>query len=100
MDKAQAQPDAIARIVMEPDLQGQDAVRRKKAIEASLARKRRIAWCSLAGSAAGAAIANFNGLPLARGVVFGGFAGCALGWLITSGAEAKPIAPTDGFAAR
>ena len=87
MDKAQA--DAIAHAIMAPDLQVRDEVRRKKAIEAvSLARRRRVAWFALAGSAVGAAIAHFNDLPFTRGALFGGIAGSVLGWLVTRRAAA------------
>ncbi|MFD0740273.1 hypothetical protein ACFQZQ_13395 [Lysobacter koreensis] len=87
MEKTQA--DAIAHAVMEPDLRVQEEIRRKRAAEsAQLARKRRVAWFSLVGAGAGAAVAYYGGFRFSQGVLYGGLAGSAVGWLITRRAMA------------
>ena len=81
MEKTQA--DAVAQAILEPDLRHQEELREKRALEtAQLARQRRVAGFALAGSAIGAAIAYFLGERFTFGVICGGFAGSALGWLV------------------
>ena len=80
MDKTQA--DAIAAAILEPDLRLQEEIRRKRAAEAAqLARKRRVAWFALAGSAIGAVVAQLNGERFTLGIIVGGLAGSVIGWL-------------------
>ena len=82
MDKTKA--DAIAQAILEPDLRIQGELRSKRAVEsAQLARRRRIAWLTLTGSGIGAAIAYFSGIRFSLGIILGGVAGSAVGWLIT-----------------
>jgi hypothetical protein len=82
MEKTQA--DAVAQALLEPDLRAQQELRNKRAVEsAQLARKRRVAWLALAGAGIGAAVAYFSGFHFSIGVIWGGFAGSAVGWLIT-----------------
>jgi hypothetical protein len=83
MDSKQA--DAIAEAILEPRLREREEARSRRAREAALdARKRRVAWCSLAGSGLGAAAAYAVDARLAAGIVFGGLAGSAVGWMLTS----------------
>ena len=87
MEKTQA--DAIAQAIMEPELRVQEETRRKRALEsAQLAQKRRVAWFSLIGAGVGAAIAHYGGFRFSLGVIYGGLAGSAVGWLITRRAAA------------
>ena len=87
MEKAHA--DAIAQAILEPDLRVQEEVRRKRAKKAAnLLRKRRVAWIVLIGSAIGAAIAYSSGIHFSLGVIWGGVAGSALGWITTHRAAA------------
>jgi hypothetical protein len=87
MEKTQA--DAIAQAILEPDLRAQEELRNKRAVEsAQLARKRRIAWLTLAGAGIGAAVAYFSDVHFPIGVIWGGLAGSAVGWLITRRAAA------------
>ena len=87
MEKTQA--DAIAQAIMEPKLRAREDIQRKRAAEfAQLARKRRVAWFSLAGMVVGTAIASFSGVRFSLGILYGGLAGSAIGWLLTSRAEA------------
>lgn len=82
MEKTQA--DAIAKAIMEPDLRAQEEWRSKRAVEsAQLARRRRVAWLTLTGAGIGAAIAYFSGARFPIGIIWGGLAGSAIGWLIT-----------------
>lgn len=82
MDKTQA--DAIAQAILEPDLRVQEELRNKRALEsAHQARMRRVAWFALAGCGIGAAIAHFGGVRVSLGVIWGGLAGSAIGWLVT-----------------
>ena len=86
MEKTQA--DAIAQAVMEPHLRAQkatsDEIRAKRAAEeALLARRRRVAWFVLTGSDIGAVIAYFSGFRFSLGIIWGGIAGSAIGWLVT-----------------
>ena len=81
MDKQQA--EAVAQAILEPDLRTQDDLRRKRALEAARqSRKRRVAWFTLIGSGIGAAIAHLLGERFTSGVIWGGLAGSAIGWLI------------------
>ena len=82
MEKKQA--ESIAQAILEPDLQTQEEIRRKHAVKAAqLARKRQVAWYTLGGAAVGAAIAYFTGTRFSMGIIFGGLAGSAVGWLVT-----------------
>ena len=87
MEKTQA--DGVAQAILEPDLRAQEELRRKRAIEsAQLARKQRVAWFTLVGAGIGAAVAYFSGAHFSTGVIWGGLAGSAVGWLITRRAAA------------
>lgn len=87
MEKTQA--DAIAQAILEPDLRAQEDLRIKRAKEAAdLARRRRVAWFTLAGAGIGAALAHFTGYRFSNGVIWGGFAGSAVGWLVMRRAAA------------
>ena len=80
MDKSQA--DAIAQAILAPDLEAQEALRRKRAKEAWwLAEKRKVAWLVLAGFAVGAAAAHYAGERFTVGGLWGGISGGAIGWL-------------------
>ena len=86
MEKTQA--DAAAQAILEPHLRAQEArseeIRAKHAAEdALIARKRRVAWFVLAGSGIGAVIAHFSGFRFSLGIIWGGLAGSAIGWLVT-----------------
>ena len=82
MDKTQA--DAIAHAILEPDLRAQEDLRHKRAAEAaSLARRRRVAWFTLAGCGIGAVIAYFAETRVTQGVLLGGVMGTLSGWLLT-----------------
>jgi len=87
MEKTQA--DAIAQAILEPNLRAQEELRNKRAVEsAQLARKRRVAWLTLSGAGIGATVAYFSGAHFSVGVIWGGLAGSAVGWLITRQAAA------------
>ena len=87
MDKTQA--DAIAQAILEPDLLAQEELRKKQALKsAQHARKRKVAWLTLAGAGIGAACAYFVGTRFSVGVIWGGLAGSAIGWLVTQRAAA------------
>ena len=87
MEKTQA--EAIVQAIMEPEFRVQEETRRKRALEsAQLAQKRRVAWFSLVGAALGAAIAYYGGFRFSFGVLYGGLAGSAVGWLVTRRAAA------------
>ncbi len=82
MEKGQA--DAIAKALFEPSLRAQEEFRTKLALESSqLARRRRVAWFTLAGCGIGAPIAYFGGAGLSVGVIWGGLAGAVVGSLVT-----------------
>ena len=82
MEKTQA--DAIAQAILAPDLNGQEETRQKRSIEAVyLSRKRKVAWFALTGSAIGAVVAYLGSTSLSVGVIWGGLASSALGWLLT-----------------
>ena len=83
MDKTQA--EAIVKAIMEPDLRAQEELQKKRESESTdIARKRQVAWLSLAGAGVGAAIAYYTGERFSLGVLWGGIAGSALGWLVTT----------------
>ncbi|MBB3779545.1 hypothetical protein FHY12_000496 [Xanthomonas arboricola] len=87
MERTQA--DAIAQAILEPDRHAQDEIRQKRAADtAYLSRKRKVAWFALAGSAIGASVAYFTGVQFPIGVVWGGLASSAVGWLVTRRAAA------------
>jgi hypothetical protein len=87
MERTQA--DAIAQAILAPDLSRQEEARQKRAIEAVyLSRKRKVAWFSLAGSAIGAAVAYLSSTDFSVGVIWGGLASSAVGWLVTHRAAA------------
>lgn len=87
MEKTQA--DAIAKAILEPNLRAQEEQRSKQAVEsAQLARKRQIAWFTLTGAGIGAVIAYISGVRFSIGIIWGGLAGSAIGWLITRRAAA------------
>jgi Flp pilus assembly protein TadB len=87
MEKAQA--DAIAQAILEPDIRAQEELRNKRVIQsAQHSRKRRVAWLTLVGAGVGAAVAYFSGVHFSIGVILGGLAGSAVGWLITRRAKA------------
>lgn len=87
MDKKQA--DAIAQAILQPALDAQRQIRGRREIEAAQhLRKRRIAVFTLAGCAMGAAVAGFSDLSFSQGVLYGGLAASALGWLLTATATA------------
>lgn len=80
MERTQA--EAIAQTVMAPDLAAQENTRQKRATEAAeLQRKRGVAWLALGGCVIGVGVAWSSGTSLALGVVWGGLAGAALGWM-------------------
>ena len=81
MGKEQA--GAIARAILEPDLQAQEALQSKRAAEAAdLAHKRRVAWISLLCMAAGAAIAYLTHRRVVGGVLFGAMGGFVVSLLL------------------
>lgn len=87
MDKAHT--DAVAQPNIEPSIQSQDDVFRKKVVELeSLVRRRRVAWFAIAGIALGASFAYLNGNPLTLGILWGGVSASALGWFVTSRVKA------------
>ena len=80
MDKSQA--EAIAKAILEPDLQAQEEIRRKHAAEALyMAHKRQVAWYALAGAFIGAAVTYFMGQRFTVGVVLGALLGTGVGTL-------------------
>jgi hypothetical protein len=82
MEKGQA--DAIAKAILEPGLRAQEEFRAKRALESGqLARRRKIAWFTLAGCSIGAPIAYFGGAGLSIGVIWGGLASAVVGWFVT-----------------
>ena len=83
MNKTQA--EAVAKAIMEPDLRAQEELQKKRERESTdIARKRRVAWLSLAGAGVGAVISYYTGERFSLGVLWGGIAGSALGWLVTT----------------
>jgi hypothetical protein len=86
MEKAQA--DEISKAILEPHLQAQEARSAElramhAAEEVRQVRKRQAAWFLLAGAGIGAVISYFGGVRFTQGVVWGGLAGAAIGWLVT-----------------
>ena len=82
MKKTQA--EAIAQAILESDLRAQAELRNKRAREAArLARQRRVAVFTLVGCGIGAAVAHFSGVRFTTGVIWGGLACAATGWLLT-----------------
>ena len=80
MDRSQA--EAIAQAILAPDLEAQEALRRKRAKEAWwLIEKRKVAWFILVGFAVGAAIAHFVGERFNAGGLWGAISSGAIGWL-------------------
>lgn len=81
MDKTQA--DAIAQAILQPDLEAQEEIRRKRvAEERTLADRRVVARLSLFGIAIGGAAACFAGGRLMDGVIWGGLTGGVIGWAV------------------
>ena len=86
MDRTQA--ESAAEAILEPHVRAQEArseeLRVKRAAEDELqGRKRRMAWFLLAGSGIGVVLAHFTGFRFTQGILFGCFAGFAIGWLVT-----------------
>lgn len=83
MNKSQA--EAIAQAVLEPDRKAQEETLRKRAAEErSLATRRRVAWFVLAGGAIGAVVALLNDVRFSQGILWGGIAGAAIGWVVVA----------------
>ncbi len=81
MEKQQA--EAIAKVILEPDLNAQAELRRKREAEdRSLAVRRFIAGFVLVGFAIGAATAFFAGERFTDGGLWGGIGGAAVGWVV------------------
>lgn len=85
MDKTQA--GAVSEAILAPHLREQDArteeIRAKRATaEALHARKRMAAVFALAGLVIGAVIADYVGVPVTRGVIWGGLVGAGLSMLV------------------
>ena len=81
MDKTQA--DAIAQAILQPDLEAQEEIRRKRAAEKrTWADRRMVAKLSLFGIVIGGAAAYFAGGRLIDGVIWGGLAGGVIGWAV------------------
>lgn len=82
MEKTQA--DAIVKAIMEPDLRAQEELRTKRAQEsADLARRRRVAWFTLAGCGIGGVVAYIAGVRISEGIVWGGITCTLAGWTLT-----------------
>lgn len=80
MDKSQAQ--AVAQAALQPHLEAQAQMRRKREQEALvLAGKRKVAWLALIGFAVGAAAAHYSGHRFTMGGLWGGLGAAAAGWL-------------------
>ena len=81
MEKLQA--ETIAQAILEPDVQAQAELDRKREAEKrSLAARRFIAGFVLAGFAIGAATAYFAGERFTVGGLWGGIGGAAVGWVV------------------
>ncbi|MBK1690204.1 hypothetical protein [Rubrivivax gelatinosus] len=81
MDKQQA--DAIAQAILQPGLDEREKMRQKReARQRSLADRRLVAWVTMPGFAIGALVAYWTGHRFAEGVVWGGFAGSLVGWML------------------
>ena len=82
-DKAKA--DSLAHAILEPHLHAPEQTELDLGQTAALrARKRRLAWFTLAGSGIGGAISHFNGAPFFDGAVLGGLIAAAIGWLLAA----------------
>ncbi|MFT4048041.1 MAG: hypothetical protein QM661_15300 [Solimonas sp.] len=80
MDKSQA--EAIAKAILEPDLQAQEEIRRKHATGAPyMVHKHQVAWYALAGAFIGGAVAYLIGQRFTVGVVLGALLGTGIGTL-------------------
>jgi len=85
MDRNQA--DAIARAILEPDLEAQEQLRRKRAVEAHAAvEQRRRAWFGLGGFAVGAVVGYVGFGQVSTFGLAGGGVGVLLGWVTGRGA--------------
>ncbi|GHA72872.1 hypothetical protein [Cognatilysobacter bugurensis] len=81
MDKHQA--DAVAEAILKPDRAHQEAIaRRRAAYDKSIAERRVVAKWTLVGCAVGAAAAYLTGVRFTEGVIWGGLAATAVGWLV------------------
>lgn len=79
MDESRA--DAIARAILQPSAEVQAHVQRQREAEAqSLAERRRVAWCVLAGMPVGACMAWAMGHRVSEGALWGGITASALAW--------------------
>lgn len=96
MDKLQA--DAVARAVLEPDLEFKKALRRRHAEEEQrIADRRIVAWCALIGAATGTVAAVMAGIRFSNGTLWGAVAGTAIGWLVAWRRRRPPTSePLDG----
>ncbi|HEY1138638.1 MAG TPA: hypothetical protein VGE88_00290 [Lysobacter sp.] len=82
-DKAKA--DSLAHAILEPQLHAPEQTELDLGQVAVLrARRRRLAWFTLAGSGVGAAISHFNGAAFFDGIVLGGLIAAAIGWLLVA----------------
>lgn len=74
--------DAIIQAVAEPDPGIQaELQRRRDAESAQRVVQRRVAWLTLLGAALGCVIAHYSSVRLAHGMLYGGLAAAAIGWL-------------------
>ena len=91
MDKTQA--DAIAQAILQPDLEAQEKIRRKRAAEEQiLAGRRSVAKLALLGMAIGGAAVYFAGGRLTEGIIWGGLAGGVIGWAAVWWRNRRPAA--------
>src|SRR5690606_39377281 len=97
MEKQQA--EAIAKVILEPDLNAQAELRRKREAEdRSLAVRRFIAGFVLVGFAIGAATAFFAGERFTVGGLWGGIGGAAAGRVVGAGPDRRRAADEGGQA--
>lgn len=83
----QKQADAIAQtvIALNRDPVHQEELRRKRAQEEKfIARRRVVAWLTLAGCGIGGLVAALTPIRFGTCVLYGGLAGGALGWMIVA----------------
>ncbi len=78
----QKQADAIAQAILDPDRRQEALLRKREQEEKSIAQRRNVAWFTLAGCGIGALAAAFTNIHFGTGVLYGGLAGSALGWLV------------------
>lgn len=83
-----SQVDAVAEAILEPHLRSQqtrgEELRAKQAASEGLqARKRRYAQFALVGAGVGGGLAYFGGFRVTQGVIWGGIAASAIGWLLS-----------------